>query len=252
MKQYLSGLLIGLVMVFAISSCNFREEMTIQPDGTGKISIDFDGSSIMDMMGDEMAKDSTAKKMDSIIDFAHMFEERKDSIAQLSQEEQEKLKRLENFKMRVLMDPDAKAMEFSMFTEFKNVNELSDMLSTFQDASAIQKLGGSTMPAENAPMNSNSDGTDVAYRYSKNLFSRTTTIVDQDLFEKGLDSLGQMEMFMGESTYTLNYTFPRKIKSISAEEALFSQDGKSFTLEVSFLEMMKNPKILDVEVELEE
>ena len=58
-------------------------------------------------------------------------------------------------------------------------------------------------------------------------------------------------MFLGESTYTLKYHFPRKIKTISAEKALFSQDGKSFTLEIGFLELLENPKVLDIEVELE-
>ncbi len=226
--------------------------MTLEPDGSGKISVDFDGSSFMEMMGDEMRKDGEEQKMDSIIDFAYLLEERKDSIANLPQEEQDKLKRLENFKMRILMDTESKDMKFSMFTDFVNVNELSDMMSTFQEASSTQNLGGKAMKGEDAPMGKTSQGTDVSYKYKDNRFSRTTIVVDQELFQKSIDSLDQMKMFMGESTYTLNYNFPKKIKSISAEKALFSQDGKSFTLEVSFLEMMKNPEILNIDVVLEE
>ena len=59
-------------------------------------------------------------------------------------------------------------------------------------------------------------------------------------------------MFLSGSTYTLKYHFPRKVKSTTAEEATFSADGKTLIYEVSFLEMMKDPKLLDIEVELEE
>ena len=252
MRNLYKGAILLLVSILFIA-CNFTEEMTIQPDGSGKISIDFDGSSLMEMGGEQMAQDQEGKiqKFDSIIDFSQMLEEKKDSIALLSPEEQERLKSLENFKMRIQMDSEAKQMDFSMFTDFKNVNELGDMMATFQEASSAQKLPGGAMPNDKSPMAGGNQGTDVAYSFEGNRFTRITSIVDQDLFKKSIDSLEQMRMFMGESKYTLNYHFPKKIKSISAEDALFSQDGKSFTLEVDFLDLMENPKVLDIEVELE-
>jgi len=247
-KYFILVCLTGLIFL----SCNFTEELTIQPDGSGNISINFDGSSLMQMAGDEISKDGEMQKMDSIIDFASFLDEKKDSIALLSAEEQERLKQLENFKMRISMDSEAQKMDFSMFTDFKDVNELGDMMSSFQDASAMQKPPGSPMANQNSPMGSGTQGTDVKYNFTDNHFSRITTIVDQELFQQSIDSLEQMRMFMGESSYTLNYHFPKKIKKISAEDALFSQDGKSFTLEVGFLELMENPQILNLEVELEE
>lgn len=248
----MKNLLLFLFSVFLFSACNFTEEMHLKEDGSGKIAINFDGSSLMQMAGDKLTEGEDAeKKMDSTIVFKDFLEEKKDSIAMLSSEEQEKLKRLENFSMHMLMDPEAQVMNFSLFSEFKNVNELEDMLSSFQDASSIQKPGGNSS-AESSPMpGGGTEGTEVNYSFVENHFSRTTTILDEELFKSSVDSLEQAKMFLGESTYTLNYHFPRKIKSISAEKALFSQDGKSFTLEVGFLEMMENPTLLDIEVELE-
>jgi len=245
----------NLILFFAIlllfSACNFTEEMHITDNGSGKMSINFDGSSLMQMAGDKISE-SQEKKIDSIIVFKDFLEEKKDSIALLSIDEQEKLKRLENFNMRILMDTDAKEMNFALFSNFKNVNELGDMLSSFQDASSVQKPMGDSGSGKKNPMNGGAtQGTEVKYSFVKNHFSRSTEIVDPELFQKGIDSLEQMRMFLGESTYTLNYHFPRKIKNISAEKALFSQDGKSFTLEIGFLEIMENPKLLDIEVELE-
>jgi hypothetical protein len=61
----------------------------------------------------------------------------------------------------------------------------------------------------------------------------------------------QAEAFMGGAIYRLKYTFPKKIKKVSVEDATFSLDGKTMEFERSMLEYMKDPDILDVEVELE-
>ena len=138
-------------------------------------------------------------------------------------------------------------MMFDLFSEFKNVNEVNDAFSAFQDASSI---GGKANPQQ-GQMKPAEQPTEVNYSFKKNKFTRTAKIVDQELFEQQLDSLQGAEMFLSGSTYTLKYHFPRKIKSTSAEEATFSQDGKTLIYEVNFLDLMKNPSVLDLEVELE-
>lgn len=50
------------------ASCNFTEEIHLQEDGSGKLSINFDGSEMMDMAGEEFAK-SDEEPIDSIISF---------------------------------------------------------------------------------------------------------------------------------------------------------------------------------------
>jgi len=240
-----------LFALVLLSACNFTEELHITENGSGKMSINFDGSSLMQMAGDKISEGSE-KKMDSTIVFKEFLEEKKDSIALLSKEDQEKLKRLKNFSLHMLVDPEAQEMNFSLFSDFKNVSELGDMLSAFQDASSVQKPGGNDAGANKSPISAGgTEGTEVNYSFVKNRFSRNTKIIDQALFESSVDSLEQAKMFLGESTYTLKYHFPRKIKTISADKALFSQDGKSFTLEIGFLELLENPKVLDIEVELE-
>ena len=66
-----------LVVVFAVS-CNFTEEMTIKEDGSGRLSINFDGSELMGMAGDEIMKNNKEKPIDSLISFKDMLEEKKE------------------------------------------------------------------------------------------------------------------------------------------------------------------------------
>ena len=239
-------ILVWAVIVALTSSCNFTEEITLQEDGSGKLSINFDGSELMEMAGDEMKK-STEKPVDSLISFKDLLEEKKDSIAQLSPEEQAKLKKLEPFNMHIIMNPDEKVMKFDLFSEFKNVSEVNDAFNAFQGANVLgsQKEGAAPPPME-------SSASEVSYAFSNNSFSRKANILDQELFQQQIDSLQGAEMFLSGSTYTLKYHFPKKVKSTTAEEATFSADGKTLIYEVKFLDLMKDPSLLDLEVELED
>ncbi|MBO0330386.1 hypothetical protein [[Muricauda] lutisoli] len=237
---------ITVAIIFLAASCNFTEEIHLKEDGSGKLSINFDGSEMMDMAGDELAK-TDEKPIDSIISFKDFLEKKKDSIAQLPQEEQEKLKKLEHFNMRMVMDPEKKVMMFDLFSEFKNVSEVNDAFGAFQDASSM----GAKASPQPEQMKPTEQPTEVHYSFNQNKFTRTAKIVDQALFEQQLDSLQGAEMFLSGSTYTLKYHFPKKIKSTTAEAATFSQDGKTLIYEVKFLDLMKDPSVLDLEVELE-
>ncbi|MGX1931063.1 hypothetical protein [Flagellimonas sp. 2504JD4-2] len=234
------------IMVALTSSCNFTEEITLQEDGSGKLSINFDGSELMEMAGDEMKK-SNEKPVDSLISFKDLLEDKKDSIATLSPEEQAKLKKLEPFSMHMIMNPDEKLMKFDLFSEFKNVNEVNDAFNAFQGANILGSQKEGTPPA---PMESSAS--EVSYSFDNNSFTRKATILDQELFQQQIDSLQGAEMFLSGSTYTLKYHFPRKVKSTSAEEATFSVDGKTLIYEVKFLDLMKDPSLLDLEVQLED
>ncbi len=238
------------MVVALVWSCNFVEEIHLNEDGSGKINIHFDGSEMMAMMG---AMDSTnqEKAIDSTIVFKQLLEEKKDSIAQLSPQEQAKLKKLEPFSLHMVMNPEENALRFDLFSEFKKVNEVNDAFNAFQDASAMNPPPGGN-PQKSPPMGANNQTTKVEYNFSGNRFKRTITIIDEELFKKATDSLQSAEMFLSGSTYTFKYHFPKKVKSTNVEGATFSLDGKTMTYEVDFLQMMKDPESVILEVELED
>ncbi|QHI36756.1 hypothetical protein IMCC3317_21260 [Kordia antarctica] len=246
MKKFYLGMLAVLLTFF--TSCQFSENIYINEDGTGKMSFTMDGSELMDMMGDEMAKDGE-ESIDSIISFNEFFKEQADSIAKLPQKEQDKLKQLENFKMHMIMSTEDKKMSFDLFTEFKNVGELQDMFAAMNTAGSLDKNNNAgSNPL--ASMGSNG-ATEVNYSLKNNVFKRTVTILDKEKVASMKDSLGQSATMFAASNYTLNYHFPRKIKSVSLEDAVISDDGKSFSAKVNFMQYLTDPKLLNVEVELE-
>ena len=240
-----------LTVISLLYSCNFVEEIHLSDTGSGKINIHFDGNEMMAMLA-SMPNDSTTleKVVDTTIVFKDLLQDRRDSIAQLSQEEQLKLKKLEPFTMRMVMNPEEEVLRFDMYSEFKNISEIDDAFNAFQDASTLNPPPGGD-PSKNPPMGANEQTTKVNYEFSGNNFKRTIQIIDKELFEKGMDSLKSAEMFMSGSTYTFKYHFPRKVKSTNVEGATFSLDGKTMTYAVDFLQMMKDPESIVLEVELE-
>ncbi len=235
-----------LALSFTLLSCQFTEIMVINEDGSGRMSISMDLSEMM-AIGGEMAKDSTMVKSDTIISFKEMFEEHKDSISQLSTKEQQRLKTFEDYKIRMLTDPETNKMIVDIFVDFKNVSKANDLMRAFDESDGF--VPGMSESTDGSTSEENNVG--VKYSFKKGIFKRDAYIIDKEKHKTQIDSMASVASFMGGMTYKLNYTFPRKIKKSSVEDATYSLDGKTIEIQRTFLEYMKNPDVLDLEVELE-
>lgn len=238
-------------LIATLTSCTFTENITINENGTGKFSVDMDGSALMEMAGDQIGSQMGAdakKDIDSTFTFKQLFEEKKDSIAKLSPEAQKDLKKLENFVVSTKMSSEKKQFLMNFATDFKNVNELQDILQTI---SALQKLEGS---ANASPLGSGfgNNNSKLSYTYDGKKFTRKAVIDKQKLAEIKKDSTADMsKMMFASSNYIVKYNFPKKIKKVSNPNALFSDDRKSITIQYSFTDYMENPDKLNFDVEFE-
>lgn len=243
-KKVLGLLAFGMLL----TSCQFTETMVLQEDGTGEMRLSLDLSEIMAMSG-EFGKDSTMVKKDTIISFKDILEERKDSIATLPKAEQERLMTMENYNIQIQMDPEVNNMVMDVFVNFKNVNEANDLMKSFEMTEGM--IPGQSANKSSEDQKKDDDVIAVRYNFENGTFTRDAYIKDEALYKQQLDSMQQAESFMSGIRYRLKYTFPRRIKSTSVDDATFSLDGKTVELERGFLEYFKNPDVLDLEVVLE-
>lgn len=244
-------LVIVLFCSLVFQSCQFSENIYINEDGSGKMEFSFDGSQFMQMAGDNIAE-SGEKAIDSTFSFKDLLLAKSDSISKLTEDEQQKLKSLEPFSMHMVMNPETSEMKFNLLTEFKTVNELQDMfkaMKNFGDLKGKEKTGNAANPM---PSFGSDENTELNYNFNGKTFTRTAKVLDKEAYEKATDSLGQMTMMFGTSVYKLNYHFPKPIKSVSNERALFSADRKRVTVEYSLLDYLANPEALNLEVVLED
>lgn len=229
-----------LLLVFA-TSCNFTENITINPDGSGNMTMAMDGSSLMAMAGEEISGETGGKRMDTIMDFKELLKEKKDSIAKMPEQERKMLEAMGNMKIKMLMDPATSELKFDMITDFKKIDELQDMMKMMNEIQNKNKKG---LGAAGGMMNNNST---VKYSYDGKKFIRKVEIPEG--LEKLPDSLSMYADMMGASEYVLKYSFPKKIKSVSDKKAVIGQDGKSLTLTYSFSDYLADPKKMSLEVE---
>ena len=213
-----------------------------------------DGSSLMAMAGDQISQQMGAdvsKNIDSTFTFKQLFEEKKDSIAKLSPEAQQQLKKLENFVVNTKMNAEKKEFLMTLATDFKNVNELQDILQTL---STLQKLEKGSVTGAATPFGDSfgNNNTKLNYTYNGKKFTRKAIIDTQKLAEKAKDTgVDMSKMLFASSKYILKYHFPKKIKKVSNSTALFSEDRKTLTIQHSFTDYMDNPDKLNFEVEFE-
>ncbi|TGD56886.1 hypothetical protein [Flavobacterium humi] len=236
-----------LFSILSLTSCTFTEDIYINPDGSGKYTLDMDGSSMMAMVPKDSVRNE--KSIDSVFSFKEVFAAKKDSIAKLSKEEQEKLKKLENFNMRMKMDYKAQQFLFSMNTDFKNVTELQDAMANMNAFQSMgkNKVGANAMASPESFGNNNSI---LKYSYNGKKFTRKAVIDKSRIKKVENDSLAESyKMIYASSKYVIKYHFPKPVKSISNTAALFSEDRKTVTIEYPFNEYMDAPEKLNFEVE---
>lgn len=279
--KYINFLIVCL-LVTIFQSCKITENLLIEEDGSGKFSYDIDASPIMEIAGSVFSEDkksnkkknrkkssSTEKKaIDSVFTFKEIFAEKKDSIARLSPEEQERIRKLENFSVRILMNEEAKQMSYSLFSDFKTIEQLKDMTSpitTLKSSGVAPANTTTSMAPKEAQENSV-----TSYSYDGKLFKRIVSelekqeiVVQNEDLEKELSEeeieaqklaegmTKAMEELLGKSSYKVVYTFGKPIKKISIPNAVLSEDKKSVTIDYLFEDYMKKPKTLDVEIEFE-
>ncbi|MBT8262585.1 MAG: hypothetical protein KJO05_07165 [Bacteroidia bacterium] len=229
-------------------SCQFTETMVMNEDGTGRMSLSMDLSEMM-AFGGEMSQDSTFTRQDTIISFKDVFEEKKDSIAKLSKAEQKRLKAMENYNIHMVSDPEENKLVMDIFTDFKDISEANDLMKGFEQTEGL--LPGNESSADDSDDGPEPEILGVSYSFKRGVFKRDAFIKDEERHKVQMDSMKQAESFMNSMMYRLKYTFPKKIKNSSVEDATYSLDGKTIEIERSFLDYFKNPDVLDLEIELE-
>lgn len=261
----------AFVAALLLTSCSITEKIVLNENGSGKFSYEMDGSKMMSMLSSAMeqeggkAKKKKKKKgknvdmtedIDTTFTFKQIFDEKRDSIAQLPADQQAKLKAMENFSMRMVMKQKDEVMRFDMFTDFNSFKELTKSLSPSE---TLKSLGGSAdgmQAASSTGIKMPGEDAETSYTYDGKKFTRTVkrnpmpelTAEEKEAYESSMKSA---EMIFEQSDYKLEYHFPKPVKKVSIAGALYSEDRKTVTINVPFKAYIENPEAFNLEVEFE-
>jgi hypothetical protein len=243
--KFILGILLTATLLM---SCQFKETMVMDENGQGRMSVQVDLAEMM-AFGGGFGADSTMAKQDTIIAFKDFLVEKRDSIATLPVADQERLKALENYNLRMFIDPETEEMLMDLYIDFDDISDANDIFRGFEQVSSL--IPGNAVNIGGDDSKNDEQVIGVRYEFKKNIFKRDSYIIDEVAHQTQMDSIGAVEAFLSGVEYTLEYTFPRKIKSTSIEDATFSLDGKTIEVRRKFIDYMKNPDVLDLEVKLE-
>jgi len=241
--------ILSLVMlVITISSCQFTEQINFNKNGSGTYTFNIDMSAMMSAMKKMGDSTSTKKEnpeiMDSIMDFKTFLAEKKDSIAKLPKEEQEKLNALKDMKMRIQVNEETGVFKMDFIFDFNNISELDHLQEKISKGQAINKKNEA--PSPESP-------TEVIYSFNGKKFHRI--IKDKNLSDEAKEayklSMQQSASMMEDGTYNLEYHFPKPIKSTTYKKATFSADRKTIFIKSDLKTITSNPQLLEFEVILE-
>jgi hypothetical protein len=281
---------IGLLF---LTSCAITETFEIKEDRSGNFRYDIDMSQMMEMAGNLGAEEPSkskknkskknrevaSKDLDTTFIFQSIFDEKRDSIAQLPIEEQQKLKRLEKFTIHMVMNEADKKFVYSMYADFDSIDELMEMLSPMQTMQSIGG-GGTSNPMAKSASEALKDDSKTSYFYDGKVFKKIVAPgsfanalkqemenveeeineesgeeIDDATEEEIDESLDKMTESMGmifeQSSYKMIYRFPKPVKSITFENAQFSADRKTVTVDIAMDDYMEHPEKLSFEVVFE-
>lgn len=252
--------LVCLMVVLAFSSCTMKEKMVINEDGSGSFSYGFDLSGIYKL--GFKSTDSTKNKrvIDSVFTFKEVFAKVKDSVAKLPESERKKIKMLENFKVIAKANEAEKELRFDMEYNFHSIDSLKNMLSPFEVLEAMPKIGpGKQLGNLSIPEKENKK-TMFSYNYDGKIFEKVILLPEsaketkvKKKKEKNADNdfTKKMDEILKECKYSIEYHFPKKIKTMSLKNAIISKDRKSFILVIPMRDFPDDEKKLGFKVTFE-
>lgn len=259
----MKNILVLVSLVCFLSSCNVTESIVFNENGSGRFLVSYEMGEAMQAMSEVMGgadfkKEKPTKTMDTTMVFADIMETYKDSVAALPEDKRLAMEAVKD--MFMTMNEDEGLMNFGTGLNFNSIDDLKDISEKLKKVQSLNAQSDEVSAiTNNSPLGNFMGGetNKVAYDLSKNGFSRVTTVEKpEDSEEEAVDELFDetdesnqefMNYFEG-AFYNVELTFPKSIKSISVDGAEFSKDRKTVTYKANWVDYLKDPKLMDVNI----
>lgn len=237
-------------LAIILVSCQITERFYLQESGAVKYETELNFSEMMGFIYDENTKDSLRQlgefPLDTLIDFADLQDFTQMSTDSISQAEIDFMRSMDKTKVQMVMNDTEGKMIIRI--EEKDMNAFNLYLDKMN--TALAKLEKED-PAAAAEMGQSGLMKSLEYKFDGKNFQRIAKNQNQFLDELDDSTAEATRQMMNMFQYKLEYHFPKKVKKTSIENATFSLDGKTMTVEVPMSELLENPEKYNFTVELE-
>lgn len=226
-----------------MSSCQITETLNLNQDGSGTIETYSlrDENSFQQLRANDY---NSEKFTDTTFVFKDYITKYQQTFVKFNKSDQALFQEHSNVKMHIKADP----------VQVENFNNVSFYFSKLEEMPNLhESLGLANSLKENYPVSK--QFFKIKYTFDGSIFKRNIIITNQEKFdqrkkefETGKEMYSKYKLVQ---SYVLKYHFPRKIKSVSNQKAIISEDKKALTLEFQLSDCLQNPESTNLEVVLE-
>lgn len=248
-------------------SCNVTESIVFNENGSGQFLVTYNMGDAMKAMsgamgGSDNEEKISGKLMDTTMVFVDIMEMYKDSVAALPEEKRLAMEAVKDMFMTMQMDENEGVMDLGIGLNFASIEELKGINEKLAKAQSLNAQNDQIDALkDNSPLGKfmGNENNNVSYNFEKHVFSRVSSISNREdedeetsdgLFDDTDESSQAFMDYFENAFYTVKLTFPRAVKTVSIEGAELSEDRKTVTYKTNWIDYLKNPKLLDVNVEL--
>ncbi|UQD54919.1 hypothetical protein [Flavobacterium sp. K5-23] len=245
LKTLVSIVSVSLLFLNSSIVCNVTENIFINDNSSGKIEIisQRDEYRYMQFLKEDYAKEEGF--IEEIITIKELIHFYKDTFSRFSKAEQTCLKKHEQIEIYNKENSIDKEYIYKLSQNFNSVNEIVDLKNGYKYINCLK---------DNRPMNLDKEEKEIKYSFDGIVFNRSFKVLNNIEFIKYREMYNEKSFLLDFNkglTYTLNYHFPRKIKSVSNVNAIIGADQKSLKLIFLLTDCLQNPEITNLEVVLE-
>lgn len=235
-----------LLILLLTVSCQVTETLHINADGSGKIEMVSlrDEQSYMQLVGDNYAIEE--KFVDSTYNFNDYITNYMENFSRLPIAEKEIYNKFKDVNVHIKKSSYDKEFRNTIWQDFKKVEEIADLQKTENYADNLK---------HNYALSAEEHYYAVRYTFDGTIFKRIVSITDTVELKKQQDLISErkteLSNFKITQSYTLNYHFPKKIKSVSNLNAVISEDKTSVKLVFEIANVLQDPESTTLEVVFE-
>lgn len=241
MKKY-----IFFLIAMSATSCQITETIYLNEDGSGKIKTEShrDEHSYMQLAAENYSKEDVFR--DTTYVFKDIITKYSETFSRLPASEQAIFQKYANVNVHIKNSSYEKEFRTIVSQNFKKIEEVPDLYKTQEYVDDLE---------HNYALSAEEHYYIVSYTFDGSLFKRTVIISDPVELKKQQDKITELKTRFSNHKivqgYTLDYHFPRKIKSVSNSKAKISEDKKSLELQFTITDCMTHPESTNLEVVLE-
>jgi hypothetical protein len=237
----------AIFFMMVLNSCAVMEQIVFQENGSGTIEI----TAKRDEKSYFKINPNGYNAEDDFLEESWTFEE----VIKSNSENFSRLTIADKAVYNKFIGAQYYSKKNSAEKDYKNITSMNFV--TAQDIPDLYKITDyEDNIKKNYALSAEKHDASVNYFFDGNHFSRKAFVTNNDFHNERLIDIEKWKTYLKGievvKSYTLSYSFARKIKSVSNPKAVIGNENKTVTVTFDIFEALKNPEITNLDVFLED